>query len=91
VLVAGVAAKNIIVCHLDFVSDTVATFTIRQGTGTTCGTNTATLAGAYPSILSFAADYGALGALRTTIAARDLCLHSGASATVGGVVTYAQF
>lgn len=91
VLVAGVMGTSIRICHLDFVSDTVATFTIRQGTGTTCGTNTATLAGPYPLILTFAGDYQPLGALRTTVAARDLCLHSSASATVGGVVTYAQF
>jgi hypothetical protein len=90
VLVAGVMAKNTRICHIDFVSDTVATFTIRSGTGSTCGTGTATLAGVYPSILTFAADYASLGALRGGNG-NDMCLHSSASATVGGVVIYAQF
>ena len=89
VIVTGVAATTTRICHIDFVSDTVATFTIRQGTGTTCLTNTASIAGPYPSVLTFAADYQPLAALRTTIAARDVCLHSSASATVGGVAIYA--
>ena len=91
VIVAGVAATNVRICHIDFASDTQATFTIRQGTGATCGTNTATLAGPYPSITNLAMDYLAVAALRTTVAARDVCIHSSASATIGGVVIYAQF
>ena len=91
VLVSGVAATNIKICHIDFVSDTSATFTIRQGTGSTCGTGTATLAGAYPNIITFAQDYQPMAPLKTTVAANDICLHSSASATVGGVVIYAQY
>lgn len=91
VIVSGVAAKTTRICHLDFASDTQATFTIRQGTGVTCGTNTATLAGGYPNILTLAEDYTPLAPLLTTVAARDVCIHSSASATIGGVVIYAQY
>lgn len=91
VLVAGVASTNIRVCHLDFSTDTIATFTIRQGTGATCGTSTATVAGAYPNVSTFAMDYQPTAALRTTVTARDLCLHASTSVTAGGVIVYAQF
>ena len=91
VLVSGVASTAIRVCHIDWASDTQATFTIRQGTGTVCGTNTLTLAGAYPLIVNFFANYEPASALRTTIAARDLCLHASTASTVGGVVIYSQY
>lgn len=91
VIVTGVAATNIRICHLDFASDAAATFTIRQGTGSTCGTNTASLAGPYPTVGTLAMDYQPTAALRTTVAARDVCIHSGSSVTIGGVVIYAQF
>ena len=91
VIVTGVSAKNIYICHLDFASDTTAGFTVRQGTGSTCGTNTATLAGAYPNTITAAFDFGNWSPLRTTVAARDVCLHASTSATVGGVVIYGQY
>lgn len=91
VIIAGVSSTAIRICHIDFASDTTATFTIRQGTGTTCGTNTATLAGAYPNATTFAMDYQPTAALRTTVTARDVCLHVSTAATVGGVVVYAQY
>jgi len=91
VIAAGAAAKKTIVCHIDFVSSAAATFTIQEGTGVTCGTGTATVAGVYANTITFAADYGSVGSLRTATNADDLCLHSGAAVTVGGVVTYAQF
>lgn len=91
VLVTGVAAKKTYICHLDFAATATGTFTIQQGTGSTCGTGTAAITGAYPSINALAIDYTALGALHGTVAANDICLHAGAAATVGGFVTYAQF
>ncbi len=93
VIAAGAMGKKTIVCHLDFVSTAVATFTLQQGTTvmTPCDTTTAPISGAYPSILSFAADYQPTAALRTTVNANDLCLHSSATVTVGGFITYAQF
>ena len=91
VLVAGVASKKTIICHLDFASSAPATFTIQQGTGSTCGSSTVAISGAYPGLSTFSANYGAVGALRTTVNANDVCLHSGTSVSVGGFVTYAQF
>lgn len=91
VIVTGVASTRIRVCHLDFASDTVTNVTVRQGTGSTCGTNTLSLTGAYPNIVTIAEDYQPTAPLQTTIAARDLCVHLGTSATIGGVVIYAQY
>jgi len=91
VIAAGTAAKKTIVCHIDFVSSAAQTFTLQEGTGVTCGTGTAAVSGAYPNTITFAADYGAVGSLRTATAADDLCLHAGGAVTVGGLITYAQF
>ena len=91
VIVSGVASTNIRICHLDFSADATSAVTIRQGTGTTCGTNTAALAGPYQNILGLAEDFTPLAALRTTVAARDVCLHFSASVTAGGTVIYAQY
>jgi hypothetical protein len=91
VIVAGTAAKHTIICHLDFSSTVGATFTIQEGTGSTCGTGTAAVTGAYPLVQTFVMDYQPTAALRTATAADDLCLHAGGTVTVGGFVTYAQF
>lgn len=90
VIVAGSPAENTFICHIDFVSNGVSTFTIQEGTGVTCGTGTIVNTGAYPSILSFAADYSSTGALRTQAAGDDICLHASGAVTVGGFVTYGQ-
>jgi hypothetical protein len=91
VIATGVAATNIKLCHVDFTGDSAQTVTIRQGTGTTCLTNTATIAGPYPNVAAFAADYQPTAPLHTTVAARDVCLHFGGSVTSGGVAIFAQY
>lgn len=91
VIVAGVSAKKTYICHLDFAATAAGTFTIQEGTGSTCGTSTAAITGAYPTITTFTMDYSSKAALHSTTAANDICLHAGSSATVGGFVTYAQF
>jgi hypothetical protein len=91
VVVSGVAAKFVRICHLDFSSDTSAAVTIRQGTGVTCGTSTVALSGAYQNILGIAEDYTPLAPLTTTVAARDVCLHFSTNVTAGGTVIYAIF
>lgn len=93
VIVSGVASQTVRICHLSFsISGTTAfDITIRQGTGSTCGTNTATMAGTYFSVLSMALDFGGLGPLKTSTTARDVCIHSSGSVTLGGVMTYALF
>jgi hypothetical protein len=90
-IITATAAKTIRICHLDFSSDTTANMTIRQGTGTTCGTTQVDLTGAYQNILGIAEDYTANAPLVTTVAARDVCLHFSTNVTAGGVVIYAVF
>lgn len=91
VIVTGVSAKFVRICHLDFSADATSVATIRQGTGSTCGTNTVALSGGYQNILGLAEDYTPLSPLTTTVAARDVCLHFSTNVTAGGTVIYAIF
>ncbi len=91
VIVTGVASQITRLCHVSFANDSAQTYTFRQGTGTTCLTNTLALSGAYGASINGAFDFGPYASLRTTIAARDMCLHFGASVTGGGVAIYATF
>ena len=92
VIVAGVIGTLVYVGHLSFSLDSAQTVTIRQGTGSMCGSNTLILYGPAPNVAAIALDYDSKSALHTTISvtARDLCLHLGGSATVGGGVIYGQ-
>lgn len=90
-IITATAAKTIRICHLDFSSDTTADLTIRQGTGTTCGTTQVDLTGAYKNLLGIDQDYSANAPLVTTVAARDVCLHFSTNVTAGGWVSYAVF
>lgn len=91
VIAAGVSSTTIKLCHIDFANDSSQTVLIRQGTGVTCGSNTASLAGTYAAAIAFAMDYQPTAALHSTVAARDVCLHFGAAVTGGGVAIYAQY
>lgn len=93
VIAAGTAAKITRLVHFDFIWDTSSVVTIRQGSGTTCGSSTATLAGPYPSgaTLGLIMDYSPLGALTTTATGLDICLHFGTAVTGGGFAKYQQF
>lgn len=91
VIATGVAATNTHLCMLVFSGATVADFTIRQGTGTTCLTNTLDLAGigqVAGAVLDMKSNDSAM---TTTIQARDMCLHVSASVTVLGYALYATF
>lgn len=88
VMVSGVASTKTYVGHVSFSLNSAQTVTIQQGTGTTCLTNTLVLYGPSPSVSSLALDFDSKGGLHTTIAARDLCLHLGGSATAGGGIFY---
>lgn len=91
-IITGSMGTTIRICHIDFLSDTAATIAIVQGTGSVCGSSTATLAGTYPAnSQGLAADYAPTSALRTTTTNVDVCLSFGASVTAGGVVIYAQY
>ena len=91
VVATGVSSTNSYLCHLSFSGDSAQTVTIRQGTGTTCLTNTATLAGPYANGAAIALDFSPYAALTTTVQARDICLHFGGSITAGGVAIFAAF
>jgi len=91
VIATGVAAENVRLCMLVFSGATVADFTIRQGTGTTCLTNTLDLGGigqVAGAVLDLKSDDAAM---TTTIQARDMCLHVSTSVTVLGYALYANF
>lgn len=90
VMVTGVMSTQTYVGHLSFTLDSAQTVTIRQGTGANCGTSTLILYGPAPALVGVALDFDSRGGLHTTIAARDLCLHLGGSATVGGGIWYGQ-
>ena len=92
VVIVPLASSTITrICNVSFSSGTTsADVTIRQGTGTTCGTNQLALSGAFAAVTGLALDFTA-GGLRTTLAARDVCLHFSTAVTAGGVVTYAQY
>lgn len=90
VIIAGAMGLKTYICHVDFASDTAATFTIRQGTGTTCLSSTLAITGAYPTTTTIAMDYQPTAPLHSTVNANDICLHGSASATVGGTVLYIQ-
>ena len=88
VVVTGTSAKKTYLGHLSFTADSAQTVTIRQGTGSTCGSGTATIAGPYPNATAFALDFSAAGGLHTTVNANDICLHFGGAVTAGGGVVY---
>ncbi len=91
VIATGVAATNAHLCMLVFSGATVADFTIRQGTGTTCLTNTLDLAGigqVAGAVLDMKSNDSAMV---TTVQARDMCLHVSASVTILGYALYATF
>jgi len=88
VVVTGVASTKTYLKQIAVTLSSAQTVTIQQGTGTTCGTNTATLYGPFPATQGFVLDFDSKGALHTTVNARDLCIHLGASATAGGGAIY---
>jgi hypothetical protein len=91
VIVAGTAATTTYVVKFDMSWDNAAAVTIRQGTGTTCLTNTLALSGAYNNLVALFEDYTPASALRNTIQGRDICLHFSTSVTGGGQAIYTQF
>lgn len=91
VVVTGVSSTTTRLCYFNFAADSAHTITIRQGTGTTCLTNTATIGGPYTNVSAFDFPFSSLSTLRTTVAARDICLHFDAAVTGGGTAIYAAF
>lgn len=82
--------RRIIVCGYDFtVTGTTPTYQFEEGTGSTCGTGTVTLSGAYAPTAGTKASYGGAG---STILATDpgqrLCIVSGGTPGLQGILDY---
>jgi hypothetical protein len=91
VLVAGTAAKTTYIPKFDIVWDNAADLSIREGTGVTCGTGTAIIAGPYKSLTGLFEDYSNMSPLVNNTQGDDLCLHWSASVTGGGQVKFTKF
>lgn len=91
VQLVGLTASQIIrVCHISLSSDTATNIKFLYGTGSNCGTGGTDITGLYNGVKTLALDFGPGAALRT-IASNAFCISSSASATLGGVVSYAKF
>jgi hypothetical protein len=91
IVAAGGGATRTKICHIDWSMDTGQVATIREGTGSTCGSSTNDLTGGYQAALTFAQDYSNKAALRNQSNNVDTCVHFASAVTGGGVVIYAQF
>lgn len=89
-VVALSASKIIRICSIALSSDTATNITLQNGTGANCGTGTTSLSGAFQNVLSLVIPFGADSALRVPVS-NAFCINSSVAATIGGVVTYAQF
>jgi len=90
-IISGVASTQVRICHISISSSTAADFTIQQGTGSVCGSSTVSITGTYKNVTAVALDFQPTAALRTTVAASDVCVLFGATVTAGGTVIYAQY
>jgi hypothetical protein len=93
VIATGAASTTTRITKFDVAWDNAATITVRAGTGSTCGTNTVTIAGPYgnANLVALFEDYGVASALRNTVQGDDICLHFSTAVTGGGGAAYAQF
>jgi hypothetical protein len=98
VIIAAVASKKNYICSISIVAGAAEIVSITEGTGSTCGTNEAALAGSTTDAngMSFAANGGiaANGGNATVIAGItanvDTCMNVSGSNRVSGFVTWVQ-
>lgn len=90
VVIAGTGGITTEACGISAAWDNAADVTLEQGSGVTCGSSTATLAGPYKGLTAFAFDYGAWGPQHPTATGLDICLHFSTSVSGGGGVAYAK-
>lgn len=98
VVIAAVSAKKNFVCSIVVVAGAAEVFNLVEGTGTTCQTSTAAVAGSTTAAngLSFAANGGfsAIGGRGTVIAGIgtnvDTCIMPSGSNRLSGFITYVQ-
>lgn len=99
VLVSGVAGKKVYVCSLGLVVGAATNVAIVEGTGSTCGTNTAGINGGTTAATgwNFAANGGiALGhgtgyVMHTVTAGDDLCILVSAANQTSGPMEFVIF
>lgn len=89
-IVALSANQAIRICHISFTNSVAINVSLVRGTGANCSTGTANVTGVYTNVTSLALDLGPGGALRVPIG-EALCINVSGAATVGGVVSFAQF
>jgi hypothetical protein len=85
-IVPAVGGEAITICSISFLGSSAANFTLEYGTGSSCGTGTTAITGAYNTALGIALDQYNI-TLPTSAA---LCLVTSASTTAGGVITFSQ-
>lgn len=91
-LVALAANQTIYVTSYDVVAGGTGTFQLEYGTGTTCGTGTTILTGAYPFVAqSVFAKGNGLGPVLIVPPGNALCAVTNAAVQYSGSLSYAQF
>ncbi len=98
-IITGVSSQQTYICAINIVVGAADNVALVEGTGTTCGTGTAGMAGGSTAATgwNFAANGGlTVGSGRgivakTATAADNVCLLVSGSAQVSGTVVYAQF
>jgi len=98
-ILTGVAAKQTYICSINLIVSAADNVALVEGTGTTCGTGTAGMAGGATAATgwNFAANGGLAhgtghGAIaRTATAADNVCLLVSGTAQVSGVISWTQF
>ncbi len=98
-IISGAPGKQTYLCSINLISGAADNVALVEGTGTTCGTGTAGIAGGTTAVTgwNFAANGGltlgnGLGMVaRTATAADNVCLFVSGSAQVSGSIVWAQF
>ena len=89
-IVAASGSARIRICSISWSSTATSAQSLVSGTGSNCGTGTATQAGPYQTVQSAVLDFSALTPL-VLPAGAAFCINQGTAVTTGGVVLYAQF
>ena len=91
-LVALSAGRKIYVTEFNFLAAAADNVTFEYGTGTTCGTGTTILTGAYPAGANGGISAGrGLGPVLVVPAGNALCIVTSAATQLSGSVAYSQF
>jgi hypothetical protein len=97
-LITGLAGKRTYICNINFTVTTAGTGALVEGTGTTCATNIAGMAGgataatgwAFPATGQLIVGIGVASVAATAGKGTNVCLLLGATGQVSGVVSWVQ-